>query len=294
MRRFVERHPLVVYFALAFVISWGGLLWTAGGPGGIPVAPGRVDALLPGMILSVLAGPSIAGILLVGLVDGRAGLRAFGSRLLLWRVEARWYLWALLTAPLLMTALLLALSMASPVFLPGIVTSPEPAFFLLSASRWGCLRASSRSWGGPALPCPGCVGDTAFPGAGLVLGLLWALWHVLPAVWLSGAASGRLALTSYLLDPFLYLVVFRVLMVWVYDHMGEPGPGHAHAREPHGQRADPEPSGAGGPAAPDVRPGVGGRDGRHRPGRRDPRRTAVATAPRAGGLNQHLRREGSP
>ena len=33
----------------------------------------------------------------------------------------------------------------------------------------------------------------------------------------SGTLSGTLSLASYLLDPFLLLVAFRVLMVWVYD-----------------------------------------------------------------------------
>jgi len=38
--------------------------------------------------------------------------------------------------------------------------------------------------------------------------------------WTSGVTSGALSLASYLLAPFLFLVVFRVLMVWVYDRTG--------------------------------------------------------------------------
>jgi hypothetical protein len=34
---------------------------------------------------------------------------------------------------------------------------------------------------------------------------------------LSGTVSGALSLASYMLDPFLFLVAFRVLMLWVYD-----------------------------------------------------------------------------
>jgi uncharacterized protein len=52
---------------------------------------------------------------------------------------------------------------------------------------------------------------------GLIVGLLWATWHVLPGWWASGTVSGRLSLASYLVDPFLFLLAFRVLMVWVYD-----------------------------------------------------------------------------
>jgi hypothetical protein len=68
---------------------------------------------------------------LTGLVYGRAGLRQFLYRLLKWRVAARWYAVALLTAPLLMMAVLLALSLFSREFVPGIFTSNDRATLLL-------------------------------------------------------------------------------------------------------------------------------------------------------------------
>jgi membrane protease YdiL (CAAX protease family) len=55
---------------------------------------------------------------------------------------------------------------------------------------------------------------------GLIVGIPWAAWHLLVAFWASGTISGEFALVSYLLDPFLFLVAFRVLMVWVYDRTG--------------------------------------------------------------------------
>jgi hypothetical protein len=55
---------------------------------------------------------------------------------------------------------------------------------------------------------------------GPIVGLLWATWHLLVTFWTSGVTSGALSLSSYLLAPFLFLVVFRVLMVWVYDRTG--------------------------------------------------------------------------
>jgi hypothetical protein len=104
---------------------------------------------------AMLAGPAVAGILLTGLVDGRAGLRKLLSRLLRWRVGARWWAVALLTGPLFMTAVLLVLSLTSPEFLSGIFASDEKASLVLMGIVGGLLWASWRSWAGRASPYPG-------------------------------------------------------------------------------------------------------------------------------------------
>ncbi len=152
IKAFITRHPVPTYFALTFAISWGGFLLVIGGPGGFPGTSGQIDPLFPFVVLAMLAGPSVAGILLTGLVDGRAGLREFLSRLLKWRVGARWYAVALLPAPLLATAVLLALRCSrlssSRAFSPR-ATRP---LFCCSVSRWG-WRASSRSSAGRGSPC---------------------------------------------------------------------------------------------------------------------------------------------
>jgi len=111
-------NPVPIYFALTFAISWGGLL-AIGGLGGLSGATWQSDPRLPLFFLAMLAGPSIAALLLTSVVSGHAGLRELLSRLLRWRVGARWYAVALLTAPIVFAAVHLALSLASPVFLPA-------------------------------------------------------------------------------------------------------------------------------------------------------------------------------
>jgi uncharacterized protein len=101
--RFITRHPVFAYFALVFAISWGGILLLVGGPGGIPGSSEQVETLLPLVLLALFAGPSVAGLLTIRLVAGGAGLRDLLSRLLRWRVRARWYAAALLPAPFLVT-----------------------------------------------------------------------------------------------------------------------------------------------------------------------------------------------
>ena len=50
--------------------------------------------------------------------------------------------------------------------------------------------------------------------------MLWGAWHELVYFWTSGTLSGALSLAGYLLDAFLFLTLFRVLMVWVYHRTG--------------------------------------------------------------------------
>jgi len=221
IKAFVKRHPLLSFYALVFAISWGGVLIVAG-PSGIPAAnKEQYETLFPIAILAMVAGPSVAGILLTGLLYGGAGLREFGSRLLKWRVGARWYAIALLTAPLLMTAILLGLSLSSPEFLPGILTASDKASVLLMGMFAGLMAGifEELGWTGFAVPTQLRLRYGVL-GTGLIVGIPWAVWHLLVTFWASGTISGEFALASYLLDPFLFLVAFRVLMVWVYDRSG--------------------------------------------------------------------------
>jgi membrane protease YdiL (CAAX protease family) len=221
IKAFVKRHPLLSFYALVFAISWGGVLIVAG-PSGIPAAnKEQYETLFPIAILAMVAGPSVAGILLTGLLYGRAGLSEFGSRLLKWRVGARWYAIALLTAPLLMTAILLGLSLSSPEFLPGILTASDKASVLLMGMFAGLMAGifEELGWTGFAVPTQLRLRYGVL-GTGLIVGIPWAVWHLLVTFWASGTISGEFALASYLLDPFLFLVAFRVLMVWVYDRSG--------------------------------------------------------------------------
>src|SRR5215218_412400 len=130
---FIKRYPLLSYFALTFAISWGVVLIAVGlGPGGFSATPQQLQMAVPYAVPVMVLGPGVAGMLLTGLIDGRAGLREFRSRLLKWRVGARWWAVALLTAPLVFTAVLLALSLISPEYLPRILTaSGRPALLLM-------------------------------------------------------------------------------------------------------------------------------------------------------------------
>src|SRR5512135_1272025 len=97
---FIQRRPALTYFLLTFLISWGGVL-ILGSPYGMPTTVEQFQKVWPIVFIPYFLGPTIAGLLMTGLLSGRAGFRALLARLARWRIRIRWYAVALLTAPLL-------------------------------------------------------------------------------------------------------------------------------------------------------------------------------------------------
>jgi CAAX protease family protein len=223
IKAFIVRHSVLTYYILTFAISWGGVL-ILGAPYGIPAPSGQFEKVWPIVFLPYFLGPTIAGILLTGLVHGRAGLRDLVSRLLRWRVGARWYAVALLTAPLTVTAILLALSLTSPEFIPSILTTADKVGLILTGIAVGLFEGGlleELGWTGFATP--ELRRRHSVLTTGLIVGFLWSVWHFLPTFWGSGDAAGALS-WLLLLPPCLFyagvLPAYRVLMVWVYDRTG--------------------------------------------------------------------------
>jgi membrane protease YdiL (CAAX protease family) len=219
IKAFIKKHPVLTYFALTFAISWGGILMVIG-PGGILGTKEVSEGLMPFVYLATLLGPSLAGILLTGLVDGRAGFRELLSRLLRWRVGAHWYAVALLTAPLLITATLFVLSLTSPVFLPQILTTDDKVSLLLTGIVMGLVVGFFEELGWTGFAVPRLRLRYGGLTTGLIVGLLWGAWHF-PLFSGSVSSSGALPPALYLsVLLFSFLPAYRVLMVWVYDRTG--------------------------------------------------------------------------
>ncbi len=206
---------MLTYFALVFAISWGGFFVVVG-PRGFLSTKKTSEELLPVVYLATLA-PTVAGILLTALVDGRPGFHELRSRLLRWRVGFRWHLVALLTAPLLTIATLIALSLKSPVFLPAIATIDDKAGLLLTGIGVGLWVGFFEELGWTGFAIPRLRLRYGVLTTGLIVGLLWGAWHF-PLFFGSASSSGPVSPACFLaVLLFSFLPPYRVLMVWVYD-----------------------------------------------------------------------------
>jgi membrane protease YdiL (CAAX protease family) len=211
IRSSIKTHPLPIYFILAFAISWGAILISVG-LDGLPVSEDQ----LPVLIMAMLLGPSLAGILAAGLTSGREGIRDLFSGLLRWRVNARWYAVALLTAPLSTAVVLLTLSLFSSGFPAALSTSDDKITLVTMWIVGGLLVGFFDELGWTGFAIPRMRMKYGIFTTGLLVGLLWGAWHFL-VNWEGDTFSGALPLALLLARLFSWLPAYRVLMVWVYD-----------------------------------------------------------------------------
>ena len=168
----MRRHPLASFFVLAYGVTW--LLWSPVMilrlPPFNPATHAPALYILPGVAIGVTG----SAFLMTAITQGRAGVDRLLQRLVLWRVNLRWYAVAMLLIPL--TQLLVAVALGHPEAL--VAVSPQALLLYPAAYAahffFGPLFEES-GWRGFALPrlqhCYGPLSGT------LLLGLLWSAWH---------------------------------------------------------------------------------------------------------------------
>jgi uncharacterized protein len=222
IKAFIKSNPLLCYYILVFAISWGGILVIAGGPSSLPCAKDQIDPLLLPVMVALFAGPSVTGLLMIGLVKGKAGFRDLFSRMTKWRVELRWYIVALLAGPLLFTAASLVLSLFSSQFLPALFIAKDKIALLIFGISYGLIGGGileELGWTGFAVPT--LRSRYSIIRTGLIAGILWGAWHFMVIYWMSDP-NGVIPLALLLpIQLFSWLPAYRVLMVWVYERSGE-------------------------------------------------------------------------
>ena len=201
------RHPVATYFALTFTISWVGALLVAA-PHLMRHKPlPKMTGIL--MFPAMLLGPSIAGIVLSRVVDGKDGVRDLYSRIFRGRFPTPWYA-TLLIPPILVLTVLFALktfvspSYAPNLFLMGILFG-VPAGYL-----------EEIGWMGYAFPKMRSQNDALAPS--ILLGLLWSIWH-LPVIDYLGTATPHGAYWfPFFLTFTAAMTAIRVLISWTYSN----------------------------------------------------------------------------
>jgi membrane protease YdiL (CAAX protease family) len=203
----ISRHRLVVFFVLAYALSW----WPW---------PLYAAGVAPAPFLEV--GPLLAALIVVSLADGRAGLRELGSRVLRWRVRWYWYAVAL-GFPLVIRAVAAALNVGLGAPVPVLTQLAWSSFLMVFAVRvinpMEVPMGEEPGWRGFALPA--LQANRSPLTATLILGVLASGWH-LPLVFVG--LLGPIGLIGTVAVTFIYTWLFNrsggsVLMTLLFHAM---------------------------------------------------------------------------
>jgi membrane protease YdiL (CAAX protease family) len=200
MSNFLKSYQMVIFFVLAFGISW--IPWFTGEGGFYPI------------------GVSIAGLIVAALVGGKAALGDMLRHLFRWRVGLRWYLFALLVP---------AAIVLTTVGLHVLLGGEAPSFSVLHQPQLMLLFALALLWFGS-----GPVGEEIFgwrgyahprlqPSLGslwtsILIGAVWGVWH-LPEFFRVGSSQYAMGLVML---PLLMLMEIghSLIITYVYNKTG--------------------------------------------------------------------------
>ncbi len=180
---YCKSHPLVIYFILAYAITWplSGLISTSLSQAGSNAGALVVVSLLVNVI--VLGGPALAATQVTATNEGWSGLKKLFSPLRIWRISPWWYLF-ILAYPLVLHLGVVTIDQGlggeKPVFFATSYGVVSPLVYGLGVIVLNLLRSfgEEAGWRGFALPR---LQISVGPLYGsLILGILWGVWHFNP------------------------------------------------------------------------------------------------------------------
>ena len=152
--------------------------------------------------------PSIIALLLTWRAEGETGVAALLSRLFQWQVGARWYVFAI--AYIVVVKLAAALLHHVALGTWPRLGSELPAVMLVATLISTPVQSGEEiGWRGYALP--GLAHIMGYARASLLLGVVWACWH-LPQFFFVSADTYKQSFPIWSLQ----VVAFSVALAWVY------------------------------------------------------------------------------
>ncbi|MES2178344.1 MAG: type II CAAX endopeptidase family protein [Gemmatimonadota bacterium] len=194
---------MIVYFVLTFAVTWG--LWFAAGvssPAG-PHGP---------LVLMGVFTPAVIALSLTAVEEGRAGVIALLRRLIDWEHPVRWYVFAMTYV----AAIKITAAVAHRVILGVWPAFGTESILLMIAATLASTFSGGQAgeevgWRGYALPR--LATRFGLPWASVVLGVVWASWH-LPLFFAHGVDKMGQSFPLYLLQ----VTALSVALAWLWSH----------------------------------------------------------------------------
>lgn len=203
----VQISALAPFLLITFGLAWGILGLYVFLPERMAEVFGQLTGNHPLFFLAVYA-PAIAAVTIVARKGGIGGLVQFLRRILLWRCSAAWYAFLLLGIPLIF---IVGAALKGTLF-----TSPFPftsVQALLVAVFLAAIKGPIEEFGWRGFALPLLQRKMAPLWAGLVLGVIWGLWHM-PAFLLSGTQQSEWSFAAF----FAGCLAISVIATELYNH----------------------------------------------------------------------------
>ena len=207
MKNIIRKHPVATFFFLAFGWTWAIVA--------AMILSGVADDISKPSIFFVVGGiicnvsPSIAAFLITRVCEGKEGVKklksAFGIR-----GGLRLTLIALLTVPVL-TALTMLIANVS--VRPYVFQFVPP--MLAMGLVWPVFSSMGEEFGWRGFILPKLLARFSPLKSGILLGLVWALWHV-PMHYIAYRGFGALMLPTIGTIGFINLTLQSVIMTWLF------------------------------------------------------------------------------
>ena len=197
---------LIPFMLITFILAWGILALFIFLPAQMTKIFGELTGEHPLFFLAVYA-PAIAAFIIIIYKTGIQGLRRYLTRLLIWRSSSSWYIFLIIGIPLIFIG---------GSWLKGNLFTGTFPFSTWSSLVIALLLAAIKGpveefgWRGLALP----LLQRKFTPilAGLILGIIWGLWHT-PAFLLSGTQQSNWSFAPF----FIGCVALSIIVTPLFN-----------------------------------------------------------------------------
>jgi len=202
----IPSSALVAFVGITFLITWGLIGLYILFPETAAAWFGAISGSHPLFFLATWS-PAIATFVILFYYAGTSGIRAFLSRLLLWRCSAGWVVFVLVGLPLVFV--LGSLLKGGPILAP---LPPEGMESVLALLFMMLFLGPMEEFGWRGLVQPLLQRHAAPLWAGVLIGAIWGFWH-LPAFFLSGTVFADWNFLAF----FVGNVVLAVLVTPLFN-----------------------------------------------------------------------------
>lgn len=214
-------NELILFIVLSYLLTWFYIIPKA-------LYSREITPLNIHPYFEILAafGPALAALILVYVKSRKVGVQGLLSRILIWKVDLKWYFVALFLQPIIwLSALYIHVLLGGelpifsniPVFeylnLSNIINPIYLAILIILAFFVQVVLLLGEEIGWRGFMLPKMLSITNWINSSLILGVIWTIWHI-PLFYIIGSTQSNISLSLYSID----LIASTFLFTWIYFH----------------------------------------------------------------------------